>query len=299
MNKQDAAAIEPDEDWQKHEAVLREAARLIGEADAIWIGTGAGMGVASGLGTLYLSLPIHNIVILVRLETEQQLPFSKSWQECRGVAALAAAWHWFLWDVHPLLVWQGSCIWLVLLALQVCWHTCIFDFFSSPLVHFTTLAIIIHKIINDLPYYNNRYTAYNSALPHRGYHILRDICAEKPLGGFSFMSNIDGHWLRCGFPADRVIEVHGSVNHMQCHGNCTEDDNSHLASWSSGHQRLDDQHRDQSSHQRPAHVRELWQRISTAERAHVWRLWMGRPQESQAGQTLQEVEEGSHQLPKC
>ncbi len=100
-----------------------------------------------------------------------------------------------------------------------------FNFFSSsPLVHFTTLAIIIHKIVYDLPHYYNRYTAYNSALPHRGYHILRDICAEKPLGGFSFTSNIDGHWLRCGFPADRVIEVHGSVNHMQCHGNCTEDE---------------------------------------------------------------------------
>lgn len=41
-----------------------------------------------------------------------------------------------------------------------------------------------------------------------GYYLLKEWAASKPLGGFSFTSNIDGHWLRCGFPGkSRIQEV--------------------------------------------------------------------------------------------
>jgi len=69
-------------------------------------------------------------------------------------------------------------------------------------------------------FWHFRYTAYSGNAPHRGYDILRDICAAKEashgLGGFSFTSNIDGHWLKCGYNPDRIIEVHGSVHFFQC-----------------------------------------------------------------------------------
>jgi hypothetical protein len=37
----------------------------------------------------------------------------------------------------------------------------------------------------------------------KGYNFLRKWAASKPLKGFSYTSNIDGHWLACGFPGTK------------------------------------------------------------------------------------------------
>ena len=33
---------------------------------------------------------------------------------------------------------------------------------------------------------------------------------------FVFTSNVDGHFLRAGFPEENIVECHGSINHFQC-----------------------------------------------------------------------------------
>jgi NAD-dependent SIR2 family protein deacetylase len=38
------------------------------------------------------------------------------------------------------------------------------------------------------------------------------------MGGFSFTSNIDGHWLQAGFREEQVLECHGTLRYMQCQG---------------------------------------------------------------------------------
>jgi len=78
-------------------------------------------------------------------------------------------------------------------------------------------------------FWQARYQQYTSQAPHEGYSLVRKWMEQKvddhPLfrGGFSFTSNIDGAWRRAGWPEDRLQEVHGSLDHMQCVANCTAD----------------------------------------------------------------------------
>ena len=44
-----------------------------------------------------------------------------------------------------------------------------------------------------------------------------------PLEAFVFTSNVDGHFQKAGFAAERVFECHGSISHLQCAANCTDD----------------------------------------------------------------------------
>src|SRR5262249_20428675 len=39
-------------------------------------------------------------------------------------------------------------------------------------------------------------------------------------GSFVYTSNVDGHFQRAGFDADRVLEVHGAIDWMQCTRDC-------------------------------------------------------------------------------
>ncbi len=39
-------------------------------------------------------------------------------------------------------------------------------------------------------------------------------------GGFVFTSNVDGHFQRAGFDPERIVEVHGSFDGMQCIDAC-------------------------------------------------------------------------------
>ena len=67
-----------------------------------------------------------------------------------------------------------------------------------------------------------RYEAYTSAAPHQGYTIANqwsELANVK--SSFSFTSNIDGHWIKSGWDASKVIECHGSIDYMQCIKNCS------------------------------------------------------------------------------
>ncbi len=69
-------------------------------------------------------------------------------------------------------------------------------------------------------FYGHRLNLYRETNPHEGFSILRRWAESKPHGGFVFTSNVDGHFQRAGFAPERIIEVHGAIDWLQCFGNC-------------------------------------------------------------------------------
>jgi NAD-dependent SIR2 family protein deacetylase len=69
-------------------------------------------------------------------------------------------------------------------------------------------------------FFGHRLNLYRDAAPHAGFAILRRWGEAMPLGYFVFTSNVDGQFQKAGFPADRVVERHGSIHHLQCTGRC-------------------------------------------------------------------------------
>ncbi|HQO30054.1 MAG TPA: Sir2 family NAD-dependent protein deacetylase, partial [Accumulibacter sp.] len=61
---------------------------------------------------------------------------------------------------------------------------------------------------------------YRATVPHPGFQILGKWGERMPRGYFVFTSNVDGQFQKAGFPPDRVVEVHGSIDWMQCTENC-------------------------------------------------------------------------------
>src|SRR6516164_9184691 len=69
-------------------------------------------------------------------------------------------------------------------------------------------------------FYGHRLNLYRSAEPHTGFGILRRWAERSKRGAFVFTSNVDGHFQRAGFAAERVYEVHGAIDWMQCVAGC-------------------------------------------------------------------------------
>jgi NAD-dependent SIR2 family protein deacetylase len=71
-------------------------------------------------------------------------------------------------------------------------------------------------------FYGHRLNLYRETVPHEGFATLLRWAAEKPHGAFVFTSNVDGQFQKAGFSADRVVECHGSIHHLQCLRGCGE-----------------------------------------------------------------------------
>jgi NAD-dependent SIR2 family protein deacetylase len=69
-------------------------------------------------------------------------------------------------------------------------------------------------------FYGHRMELYRRTEPHRGFAILRGWSDRVRQGGFVFTSNVDLHFHRSGFVAERIVEVHGSFDGMQCTNDC-------------------------------------------------------------------------------
>jgi NAD-dependent SIR2 family protein deacetylase len=69
-------------------------------------------------------------------------------------------------------------------------------------------------------FYGHRMGLYRRTEPHEGFAILRRWADRMPHGGFVFTSNVDGHFQRAGFAPERVVEVHGAIDGMQCMSSC-------------------------------------------------------------------------------
>ena len=61
----------------------------------------------------------------------------------------------------------------------------------------------------------NFYKMMNELEPHNGYFELLDSIKDK-YDYFVATSNIDGYFKRSGFDQNKIYEVHGSVNYLQC-----------------------------------------------------------------------------------
>src|SRR5574340_522260 len=51
--------------------------------------------------------------------------------------------------------------------------------------------------------------------PHAGFGLLLRWIRELGVEAWVVTSNVDGQFQRAGFPPDRVLEVHGSIHHLQ------------------------------------------------------------------------------------
>jgi NAD-dependent SIR2 family protein deacetylase len=69
-------------------------------------------------------------------------------------------------------------------------------------------------------FYGHRLELYRRTEPHEGYAVLRRWASRARDGAFVFTSNVDGHFGRAGFAADRVVECHGSLEWLQCLDAC-------------------------------------------------------------------------------
>jgi len=71
-------------------------------------------------------------------------------------------------------------------------------------------------------FYGHRLNLYRATPPHAGFGtLLRWARAKREY--FVFTSNVDGHFERAGFAADRIVECHGSIHHLQCTGPCCDE----------------------------------------------------------------------------
>jgi len=71
-------------------------------------------------------------------------------------------------------------------------------------------------------FYGHRLELYRATAPHPGYAILKQWTERASRGGFVVTSNVDGHFQRAGFDPERVYEVHGAIDTLQCAVECGE-----------------------------------------------------------------------------
>ncbi|HTP52400.1 MAG TPA: Sir2 family NAD-dependent protein deacetylase [Anaeromyxobacteraceae bacterium] len=72
-------------------------------------------------------------------------------------------------------------------------------------------------------FYGHRLGLYRATEPHRGYALLRRWIERFRLPWFAVTSNVDGQFQKAGFDESRLVEVHGSIHHLQCTAPCSDD----------------------------------------------------------------------------
>ena len=77
-------------------------------------------------------------------------------------------------------------------------------------------------------FYGHRTNLYRSTVPHAGFSLLLGWAERLRLPVFVVTSNVDGQFQKAGFHEDRILEVHGSIHHLQCTTPCS------IAIWTNG-----------------------------------------------------------------
>lgn len=65
-------------------------------------------------------------------------------------------------------------------------------------------------------FYGHRLQLYRNTQPHAGFGLLQDWGATRLHGMFVFTSNVDGQFQKANYDPARLVEVHGSIHHLQC-----------------------------------------------------------------------------------
>ncbi len=66
------------------------------------------------------------------------------------------------------------------------------------------------------PSYGHPLPLYRDPLPHAGFTKLLQYAQSKKGGYFVFTSNVDGQFQKAGYDARNIVEIHGSIHHLQC-----------------------------------------------------------------------------------
>ena len=69
-------------------------------------------------------------------------------------------------------------------------------------------------------FYGHRLQLYRRTQPHEGFKLLFNMADKLKHGAAVFTSNLDGQFQKAGLIADRVLECHGSIHHLQCTAHC-------------------------------------------------------------------------------
>ena len=69
-------------------------------------------------------------------------------------------------------------------------------------------------------FYGHRLHLYNITIPHEGFALLHTLVQEKGKNYFIVTSNVDGQFQKAGFDEKKILEVHGSIHHLQCSEDC-------------------------------------------------------------------------------
>lgn len=72
-------------------------------------------------------------------------------------------------------------------------------------------------------FYGHRLALYCETAPHVGFSILKALGEQLPHGAFVVTSNVDGQFQKAGFDGSRILEIHGSIHHLQCSEPCCEE----------------------------------------------------------------------------
>lgn len=68
-------------------------------------------------------------------------------------------------------------------------------------------------------FFAHQYGLYKNAVPHEGYYRLLNLLRAKK-DYFVVTTNVDGLFLKTGFPSDHLHEAHGSIHKLQCTRTC-------------------------------------------------------------------------------
>ncbi len=72
-------------------------------------------------------------------------------------------------------------------------------------------------------FYGHRTNLYRQTVPHQGFRLLKQWGQTYSLDCFVVTSNVDGQFQKAGFSEHQILEVHGSIHHLQCTSPCTHD----------------------------------------------------------------------------
>ena len=72
-------------------------------------------------------------------------------------------------------------------------------------------------------FYGHRCNLYRQTIPHEGFAIIKRWIQARAADYFVVTSNVDGQFQKAGYDDSRILEVHGSIHHLQCLRPCTDD----------------------------------------------------------------------------
>jgi len=70
-------------------------------------------------------------------------------------------------------------------------------------------------------FYGHRLNLYRQTTPHQGFQVLKQIGERLEHGYYVVTSNVDGQFQKAGFADQRILEIHGSIHHLQCTQPCS------------------------------------------------------------------------------